>query len=151
MTDISDRYIENEVFPTEHFMAEDNPPHPDLWVDAKRVQIVEADSASVATYAVLSYVDNDTAMQLVPRRGNNERKRVIITVTGEDAALFTEPVDGATPVTIGTATFFPNGFVVPAGSTIEYESVAPLWVLSMGATTEYSVVSVLTESYYRDK
>jgi len=151
MTDISDAYIEHQLFPTEDFTADELTEPPTLYTDAMRVAVVEADTVSTATYAVASYVDQPIPFQVVQRRGNYERKRVVIRVAGEDLAVFATDNAGAIPVTIGGVTFFPNAYIIPAGTEFIYESVAPLWCVSLGATTEYSIVSVLSEGYLRDR
>lgn len=151
MTDISDNYVEPALFPVEDFQAVDIVPPPDVWIDAQRVHIVAGDAVSTATYVIPSYVDQPRVTLLVPRRGNNERKRVMITTSGFAVTLFAGPDDGAIPVSSGGVTHFPGGFMLATGVVFSYESAAPLWVVGMGATTEHSIVSVLAESYYRNK
>lgn len=129
---------------------------PRLWDDAKRVIPLGADAVAVRTVAIPQYhVGALGPTMLVPRDGNNSRKRAILrNISTVDVWLVT---DDATPISASDpVAYVPNGFLLAAYDPdtntalheLIYEAVAPLYAVNVGETTDVGLVSVLIEQFF---
>lgn len=147
--------VEGEIFDEadlDYLASDVDDTIPEIWENAPLGRAAPSDHCSTATVGVPHYSVGQP-VQIIPRRGNNERMKVYIRNLHE-----TEPVwviagdsQASTPIVtaIGAVNIISAGYCIPAGDKQEYECAAPLYAVNL-ATDPTTVVPVtlMFEGYF---
>jgi len=125
---------------------------PKLWVDPMRVLPLGGDRVEFQTIIVPSTGSGIAPVQIVPRRGNNERKRVTIYPTQTPSYLVLLSEQSQVMVSaLGGLNVVSNGFTpfLASAEPYVYESADAIYALIINASaTAVEAVTLATESYF---